>query len=146
MGKVSKEAAQIAEIIHEFMAAHKRAFHATAKDHGLSPQQAATIWNLEPGTGMPMSALADLLMCDASNVTGIVDKLEARGLAKRGQADDRRVKVLTLTEEGAALRNVMRERLLQPPEWLLALNRDDQRQLHELLKRGLEALRSATPR
>ena len=32
---------------------------------------------------MPMSALAQALQCDNSNVTGIVDRLEASGLAER---------------------------------------------------------------
>jgi len=146
MGKATREAMQIAEILYELLQAQKRVFHATAKEHGLSPQQAATVLNLEPGAGMPMSALAELLMCDASNVTGIVDKLEARGFAKRGQAEDRRVKVLTLTEAGVALRNVIRERMHTPPEWLLALAREDQRQLHEILKRGLESVRAAGAR
>ena len=38
---------------------------------------------LKPGEPMPMSALADALHCDNSNVTGIVDRLEAAGLAER---------------------------------------------------------------
>ncbi len=49
----------------------------------------------------PMRALADLLGCDASNITGIVDRLEARGLVRR-EADpaDRRVKNVMLTADG----------------------------------------------
>ena len=141
MLKAPREASQTAEILYELMQVHKRAFHALAKEHGLSPQQMATVWSLEPETGMPMSTLAELLVCDASNVTGIVDKLEARGFAKRGQAEDRRVKVLTLTDEGVALQRMMRERLLQPPQWLLSLSREDQHQLFEILKRGQEFLR-----
>ena len=48
-----------------------------------------------------MSGLAELLFCDASNVTGIADRLEARGLIERRSAGgDRRVKVLALTSAG----------------------------------------------
>ena len=40
-----------------------------------------------------MSALAHALHCDNSNVTGIVDRLEAAGLVERRAAEhDRRVK------------------------------------------------------
>lgn len=141
MAKVHKDAVEAAELLFELMQVQKRLFHAVAKEHGLTPPQAGTLWILTPDEGVPMSALAEQLMCDASNVTGIVDKLEARGLAQRGQAEDRRVKVLTLTEAGVALRVVMRERFLTPPQWLTRLSREDQRALREILGRASEALK-----
>ena len=49
----------------------------------LSPQQVMALGTLEPGEPVPMSALAEALHCDNSNVTGIVDRLEAAGLAER---------------------------------------------------------------
>jgi DNA-binding MarR family transcriptional regulator len=142
MAKVGKDLMEASERLFELVGAQKRLFHATAKEHGLSPQQAATIVHLEPGVGMPMSALADLLMCDASNVTGIIDKLEARGFTRRGQAEDRRVKVLTLTESGEALRTTLRERMMAPPPWLTKMSREDQKIFKEILGRACEALRS----
>ena len=52
-----------------------------------------------------MGRLAETLSCDASNVTGLVDRLESRGLVRRApSAEDRRVKVLQLTPTGARLR------------------------------------------
>jgi DNA-binding MarR family transcriptional regulator len=52
-----------------------------------------------------MRRLADTLSCDASNVTGLVDRLESRGLVQRQPSpQDRRVKVLHLTPTGARLR------------------------------------------
>jgi DNA-binding MarR family transcriptional regulator len=143
MKKPSKEAREATELLHEVFMGHKRVFHALAKEHGLSPQQASTLLNLVPGEGCTMNAIAEFLMCDASNVTGIVDKLEARGLARRGQGEDRRVKVLTLTADGAALRDKLREVLHAPPAWLLALSRDDQRTLIDILTRAVEARDSA---
>lgn len=53
----------------------------------------------------PMGRMAELLHCDPSNVTGIVDTLEERNLAKRKPSEaDRRVKVVELTaaEEAAS--------------------------------------------
>ena len=137
----SREAYETAELLVELLHAHKRQFHSAAKEHGLSPQQVAALWYLVPGESLPMNALADLLMCDASNVTGIVDKLEARGLARRGQGADRRVKVLTLTDAGLSTRTCIRDRVLSPPSWLCAMDREDQRTLRDLLRRAVRALR-----
>jgi DNA-binding MarR family transcriptional regulator len=142
MPKVSREAREATELLVEVLHLQKRRFHAAAKEYGLSPQQAATLSYLTPDEGIPMSALAELLMCDASNVTGIVDKLEARGLAKRDQGADRRVKVLKLTSDGETMRLAMREQLLTPPDWIANLSRDDQRALSEILKRAGELARA----
>lgn len=142
MKKPSKEAREAAELLHEVFMSHKRKFQMHAKEHGLSPQQAATLLNLEPGVGLPMNGIAEFLMCDASNVTGIVDKLEARGFARREQGEDRRVKVLTLSAEGEALRASMREHLMAPPDWLAELSRDDQRTLIEILRKASESVRA----
>lgn len=141
MPKATREANEATELLFELIHAQKREFHSVAKERGLSPQQAVTLFNLEPGQGMTMNAIAELLVCDASNVTGIVDKLEARGLAKREQGEDRRVKVLTLTAQGAALRSEMRQRLMVPPAWLVGLERDDQRVLRDILQRAVSMLR-----
>jgi DNA-binding MarR family transcriptional regulator len=142
MKKPSKEAREATELLHEVFMAHKRMFQTLAKERGLSPQQAATLLNLTPGVGLNMNGIADFLMCDASNVTGIVDKLEARGLARREQGADRRVKVLTLTAEGEALRASLRELLHSPPPWLVALSREDQRTLVDILQRANESIRA----
>lgn len=140
MAKVSKEASEASELLFELLMAQKRRFHAAAKALGLSPQQAATLLHLEPGQTLTMSAIAELLMCDASNVTGIVDKLEARDLAARGQAEDRRVKVLTLTPQGERVRASVREQVMGPPAWLLQLSREEQRALRDSLRRASDAM------
>ncbi|PYC74534.1 MarR family transcriptional regulator [Streptomyces tateyamensis] len=80
-------------------AAYYRHFAAMAADRGLTLMQGKTLSLLrEP---RPMRTLAELLACDASNVTGIVDRLEARGLVRR-EVDpaDRRIKNVLLTEGG----------------------------------------------
>ena len=53
----------------------------------------------------PMRALADRLACDRSYVTSLADQLEQRGLVERVVAtEDRRVKLLELTEDGRRTR------------------------------------------
>ena len=54
-----------------------------AAEFELSPMQAHVLRLLEPDQPLPMRALAGKLCCDPSNVTGIVDRLEERGLVQR---------------------------------------------------------------
>src|SRR5882757_1496341 len=66
-----------------------------------------------------MGRMAELLHCDPSNVTGIVDALEDRNLAARKpSADDRRVKVVELTAAGKRLRGRAAEEMYKPPAWI----------------------------
>ena len=89
-----------------------------------------------------MSSLAERLFCDASNVTGIADRLEARGLVERRSAEgDRRVKALTLTPDGVELRGRVLEIMSEPPAAIAALSAADQRTLRDVLRRAVENLR-----
>jgi len=73
---------------------------------GLTTTQYWALVHLEDPQGRSLSELAALLICDKSNVTSVVDKLEEVGLAerKRGKAGDRRYTRVVLTGEGQALR------------------------------------------
>jgi MarR family transcriptional regulator, organic hydroperoxide resistance regulator len=110
----------------------------------LTPMQFHALKLLGPGSTMPMNELAERLFCDASNVTGIVDRLESRGLVERRGAVDRRVKALAVTPAGQKLRARMLERLGQPPPGVAALSPEEQRTLTKLLRRILEGNRQAT--
>jgi DNA-binding MarR family transcriptional regulator len=108
---------------------------------GLSFPQAHALRLLDPEEPMPMSALAERLFCDASNVTGIVDRLEARGLVERRSAEgDRRVKALAITAAGVELRSEVMEIMSEPPEAIAALPQADQRVLRDILARAVELL------
>jgi DNA-binding MarR family transcriptional regulator len=110
---------------------------------GLSFPQAHALRLLEPERPMPMSALAERLFCDASNVTGIVDRLEARGLVERRSAEgDRRVKALAITPAGVELREDVLAIMSEPPEAIAALPPEDQRALRDILARAVEILRA----
>jgi DNA-binding MarR family transcriptional regulator len=94
---------------------------------------------IEPGHPVAMSRLAETLACDRSNVTGLVDRLESRGLICRlASPDDRRLKVLDLTPAGARLRAVVLERMTKPPETLKRLSREEQRMLVKILQHLLK--------
>ncbi|MFD4421657.1 MarR family winged helix-turn-helix transcriptional regulator [Agromyces sp. NPDC058484] len=81
----------------------KADFAAAVAPFGLPVPIARAILML--GEPRPMRELADRLACDPSYVTNIADTLEERGLAQRSPGEDRRVKLLRLTDEGAELRD-----------------------------------------
>jgi DNA-binding MarR family transcriptional regulator len=111
---------------------------AMAAEADLTPSQAMALKHLDPAAPVPMTTLAASLSCDASNVTGIVDKLESRGLiARQTSEQDRRVKMLVVTPEGARLRARFLERLLDPPRAVLELSPDERARLCDTLGRLL---------
>ncbi len=117
----------------------KRRRWAILSDLGISPQQSMALSTLKPGEAMPMSALADAMHADNSNITGIVDRLEAAGLAERRPDErDRRIKAVILTEKGEWLRVEIERRAGQPPPRLARLSDEDAAQLRDILARALE--------
>ena len=105
---------------------------------GLSPQQAMALSTLQPGEPMPMSALAEAMHADNSNITGIVDRLEAAGLAERRPSErDRRVKAVVLTEKGEWTRVEVERRAGEPPSRLARLSERDAAALRDILARAL---------
>src|SRR5258708_5271117 len=81
-------------------------FRSASADCGLSPIQAKTLLHMDVRRPSTMSEVAQTAACEPSNLTGIVDKLEARGLVRRRAAmGDRRIKMVLLTRDGAALRD-----------------------------------------
>ena len=113
---------------------------AVSSEFKLSPPQVMAMRMLDPEQPMPMSELAGALRCDNSNVTGIVDRLEDRGLVERRSAThDRRVKMLVVTEEGARVREQLIARFAQAPEPLAELPVEDQRTLRDIMRRALSS-------
>ena len=127
------------ELIWRVMQAHKPRFMALAQELGLSPMQLHALRLIEPGEGVPMNSLAGMLFCDASNVTGIVDRLESRGLIERRPSPkDRRVKLLVLTAEGERVREAAFRQMTTPPPEIAALPLKHKRALRDALRAALE--------
>lgn len=128
--------AELSGLVFEVTGRLRAQFNAAAAELGLPPAQALVLTNLsEPA---PMRQLADWLSCEPSNVTGIVDGLERRGLVTRQPAPgDRRVKHVVLTEAGESKRRQLRSRAHALARNFFELPGSDQRHLRDLLARVL---------
>lgn len=118
--------------------ANKGRFFAVAGEFDLSPPQVIALRSLDHDAPKAMSSLASEMHCDNSNITGIIDRLEDRGLVQRRPAEhDRRVKHLVLTARGQEVRARLDQVLSQPPEQIERLTEGEQRQLRDLLRKAL---------
>jgi DNA-binding MarR family transcriptional regulator len=138
MKRANRDACGAWELMVQFFFTQREHLPPVAAELDLSPAQCHVLHRIEPGRPMPMGQLADSLSCHASNVTGLVNRLESRGLVRRRPSDeDRRVKVLVLTPTGARLRAQMLERMTAPPVVLSRLSASEQRELVRILSRLL---------
>jgi DNA-binding MarR family transcriptional regulator len=105
----------------------------------LSFLQLRALWRL--GEPLATGALAERLGLDRSNVTHIVDALEERGLITReARRDDRRVKLLTLTPAGQAVRAAVDERIFTTVTLFETLTEREQGELARLLGKIQDAV------
>ncbi len=126
-------------LVHQLVTTERRRFLAVATELELHPAQAGALVQMDPDVPMPMHEIATTLRCDNSNVTGIVDRLEARGLVERKPYEgDRRVRQVVLTPLGVATRDRIRGCMSAAPESLRRLSAADQRTLRDVLRRALD--------
>jgi DNA-binding MarR family transcriptional regulator len=107
--------------------------------------------NVSEATGLPFSrvralrriargpttlrALAEEMSCDAPAATVAVNDLERRGFVTRhADADDRRVKIVTLTPEGKQAMKAIRHVTDRAPEALATLPASDIAELTRILE------------
>jgi DNA-binding MarR family transcriptional regulator len=93
--------ARIASGIHDMIAAFRCAGTARLIKAGVSMTHMHVMWLLQHHGDLPMSRMAELLDVSFSNATGIVDRMEERGLVERVRVpDDRRVVLVRVAEKG----------------------------------------------
>jgi DNA-binding MarR family transcriptional regulator len=123
------------QLLVKFFFAQREHLPSSSDEAELSPAQCHVLHLIEPGRPLPMRRLAETLSCDASNVTGLVDRLEARGLVeRRPSALDRRVKELQLTAAGSRLRSSLLRRMTTQAHPLSRLSARQQRELVRMLE------------
>jgi DNA-binding MarR family transcriptional regulator len=106
--------------------------------NGLTPNDSRALMTLDVARGRTMRSLAAEWECDASNATFIIDRLEARGYARRlAMEGDRRIKWVRLTPSGLRVRRRVLEGMYKAPAELLDLPRTTLVALHRALTAGV---------
>ncbi|MGW6914595.1 MarR family winged helix-turn-helix transcriptional regulator [Kitasatospora sp. NPDC054939] len=131
--------AELMEALAAVGAAYFQDFAAAAARHGLSSSQAKALGAVQEP--VPMRALAGRLGCDASNVTGIVDRLESLGLAHReAAAGDRRVKIVVITERGREILDLVRSEMARTHQALASMSDEQKVALHSICSQVLPVI------
>ncbi|RAJ90661.1 MULTISPECIES: MarR family transcriptional regulator [unclassified Streptomyces] len=128
---------EVVELIGGVVARYHQEYEDAAARHRLTGAQARvlSLLTLDP---LPMRQIAQRLKCEPSNITGIVDRLEARGLVERQPSPgDRRVKVAAPTAEGREVARGLRDSLDFAREPLAELSREERTALRDMLRRML---------
>lgn len=126
---------QLMELLSVSLGAYYGDFTAAATRENLTASQAKTLTVLRRGPAA-MRVLAETLACDASNMTGIVDRLEKRSLVRREPSPgDRRVKNVVLTPEGEQTIDTIRATMHATTAGLATLDDEERATLYALLGR-----------
>ncbi len=114
--------------------------------HGLSIAKLGVLRALAQAVEpLPLGQIAEQLACVRSNITQLIDRMEAEGLVRRiPDAGDRRSIRATLTEEGRRqYRTGIEEEMKVERELFNKLSSEDQKQLQNILWRLLGNLSKA---
>ena len=89
--------------------------------HGATPVQYAALHKVGSAPGIDQRTLARAIGLDTSTIAGVIDRLEARGLMQRGASpEDRRVRLLSLTDAGQHLLEAIEPDMLKAQQRILA--------------------------
>lgn len=108
---------------HLFRRLHQLAvsrFTLEMENVGLTPIQWAALLTTLQRPGLDQSTLSREICIDTSTIAGVIDRLESRGLIQRkASPDDRRQRLLYVTEEGQALLTQANVAVMETQEWLM---------------------------
>lgn len=114
------------------------AFERSLKELGITSAQHELLANLLSAApdGLSQKRLAELLFVTKGNITGLVKRLEERGLvAREDDPEDRRKNIVTLTSEGAELARASCEKQQELVDVIFELfGAGEDRQLRDLMK------------
>jgi DNA-binding MarR family transcriptional regulator len=125
----------LAKLVHDLDMQNNARMRERIAKLGITTAQAAALREM---TGpMTMTELAALMSCEPSNATFVVDKLEHQQLIeRRPHPTDRRAKQLTLTPEGAELRERLLKVTTEQPLFV-GLTKNERGALQDLLQRAI---------
>lgn len=119
-------------------AKYRHAIAKLAESFNLTGAQLGALCMLDVDRPVPMKHLCVLLNCDASNITGVVERLVHSGFIQREDSlEDRRVKMIRLTQKGTHLRQLAIAHLEEAcPYGITRLTIEEQQQLAALLEKA----------
>lgn len=143
----ARTGASVEQIVAEltpFMSGNHRAWAMRCQARGVSMMHVQVIGLLASEGPMPMSQLAELLDTTDPNASGLVSRLEERGLVAREHAvDDRRVVLARITDDGRALLEELEsDRIAKLTRLIDAMNHEERDAVH----RSVAAFRAAKAR
>ncbi|MBW0274177.1 MarR family transcriptional regulator [Nocardia sp. MH4] len=139
------DSAQLMELLSVSLGVYYGDFTAAAASENLTASQGKTLTALRRRP-IAMRVLAEALACDASNVTGIINRLEKRGLVRReASPSDRRVTNLVITPEGERVTDAIRAKMQVTRDGLDSLGEQDRDTLYALLERVFLSRKSTRP-
>jgi DNA-binding MarR family transcriptional regulator len=114
----------------------KQVMMTVAERYHLTVMQMYILCLMEKDVSIPMNSLANMLHCDASNITFTIDKLFQKELVSREECQkDRRIKMLSLTTAGKEMyEKIAQDLLTYQPESLAGLTEQQKQQLLSLLR------------
>lgn len=119
-------------VLVHFLMMSKHRIIELGREYGLTAMQAMTLFLLERHRAM--HELKAVFNCDASNITGLVDGLEAKGLATRYEdPHDRRIKLVQLSAKGSKMRTALLTRAVDESRLLANLSDSEKTELIRLL-------------
>lgn len=125
---------QVCEDLMAVVASIKRGLNRLADVHDLTIMQLFALYNIQEGA-RTMGQVAERMHCDASNATGIIDRLVIQRLVVRQESpNDRRAKLLALTDRG----QVMIDEIMNTLPFELGCNRmaeGERELLHRMAKK-----------
>jgi len=118
-------------------------FHAEVEACGcdLTPVQYAALLAVDRYPGVDQITLAGLIAYDRTTITGVVDRLERKGLVTRAVGSDRRAREVRITIEGKETLDRIQPAVDAAQRVLLSgLSPDESDRLMELLRKAIAAV------
>jgi DNA-binding MarR family transcriptional regulator len=105
-----------------------------------TPVQYGALAAIRAHPGIDQLRVAQAIGFDRNTISGVVERLEIKGLVSRKTGTDRRTKLLYLTAEGEALLDEMYEGTERAQERMLTgLTKAERKQFVDMLKRVVDA-------
>jgi len=118
-------AAMLAPLLRELMAAEMPVLN----EHGLTMWGYTVLLSLDQSPVRTQAALAEAIGADKTRIIPVLDELQDQGyIERRADPDDRRVRLLEITDSGRAIKDAVQAAIQRKEErWLQALPADDRR-------------------